>query len=352
MLVKLRGLNKVRTKGRTYYYHRRTGTRLRSEPGTPEFVQEVAVLDGMPRAHGAPRAGSLGGLIAAYKGSPEFAGLAEQTRRDYHRVFDWLRSIDEMPLMELATSFIVGMRDKAFEQHKRRFANYVIAVASLLFAWGKIRGWLQSNPAEGVPKIRRPKNLPPANRPWTVVEFQTVFKAGPTEMRAPLVLGLFLREGDVVRAPWSAYDGTALNSRQGKTGRTVWTPLPKFVRTVLDAAPRKSPVIVLGKRGRPYQTVSGFRSQFFKLLRELQGSGTIAKGLTFHGLRHSMGTWLADEEVDIRGIQSILGHETPAMAGHYSKGADTRRAAVAAIEKLERKKIKLAKPIAKPCKSS
>lgn len=99
-------------------------------------------------------------------------------------------------------------------------------------------------------------------------------------------------------------------------------------------------------------TVTGFRSQFFKFLRELASAGKIGKGLTFHGLRHSMGTWLADEAVDIRGIQSVLGHETPAMAGHYSKGADSRRTAIAAIEKLERKKIRLAKPFAKPRKRS
>ena len=121
--------------------------------------------------------------------------------------------------------------------------------------------------------------------------------------------------------------------------------MPDFARGVLDLAKakRRSPVIVVGARGKPF-TLSGFRARFFKLIRELANAGAVGPGLSFHGLRHSMATWLADEEVDLRGIQSILGHESTTMSAHYSRDADRRRAAVAAIDKLERKKISFAKP--------
>ena len=114
-------------------------------------------------------------------------------------MFDWLQRIDGMPLMEIGSPEILGIRDKAFEQRRRRFANYVLSVLSLLFAWGWLRGWLAANPAAGVPKIRRPKDTPRANRPWTVPEFVTVVRAAPAELQPPIVLGLFLREGDVLR---------------------------------------------------------------------------------------------------------------------------------------------------------
>ena len=38
MKVELKGVAKVTSKGRTYYYAWRGGPRLRGEPGTPEFV--------------------------------------------------------------------------------------------------------------------------------------------------------------------------------------------------------------------------------------------------------------------------------------------------------------------------
>jgi integrase len=117
------------------------------------------------------------------------------------------------------------------------------------------------------------------------------------------------------------------------------------VREVLDRQERRSPVIVLGERGRPFQTTSGFRARFFKLIRELKKCELVAEGLTFHGLRHSMGTWLADHGANIREIGAVLGHRTDAMAAHYSRRADKRRAASSAIERLERKSDDLAKPV-------
>ncbi len=88
-------------------------------------------------------------------------------------------------------------------------------------------------------------------------------------------------------------------------------------------------------RGRPY-TVYGFRTMFFRLIRRLEADGKVSAGLTFHGLRHTLGARLAEVDVDTQTIAAILGHATTRMAAHYSEEGDRVPRANAAIHKLER----------------
>lgn len=343
MVIRVKGVKKVVAKGHVYYYHRKTGKRIEAEYGTVAFLQEVERLDGTrPPAEEKP--GTLGGLIAAYKASPEFTGLAKRTRSDYERVFDYLAPLKGMPLIQIDSGFVLGVRDKAYRKHKRRFANYVVAVLRLTLAWGQPRNWVKTNAADGVPNIRRPRNARVVNRAWTYEEFQTVLEAAPLELRVPVVIGwnTGLREGDVLRMTWKSYDGSAIETRQAKTDDPIWVPATAELRDVLAAwneerkgHKRQSPNIVVGKRGLPY-TESGFRARFFKLIRALKAEGKVAPGLTFHGLRHSVGKALADAGCDTRTIMAVTGHQTEAMAAKYTKEADQRRRAKVGIVKLER----------------
>ena len=46
------------------------------------------------------------------------------------------------------------------------------------------------------------------------------------------------RQGDLLRLPWSSYDGTVIKLRQGKTGAYVSIPVADALKAALDAAPR------------------------------------------------------------------------------------------------------------------
>jgi hypothetical protein len=92
MIVRIKGINKVRAKGRIYYYHRATGTRLKERPGTTAFAAEIErIRVAMPDGK---RAGTWGALVAAYRASPEYKGLAERTKSDYEKVFNYLAPLD------------------------------------------------------------------------------------------------------------------------------------------------------------------------------------------------------------------------------------------------------------------
>ena len=53
-----------------------------------------------------------------------------------------------------------------------------------------------------------------------------------------------------------------------------------------------------------------------------QGSGLVGDGLTFQGLRHTVGILLIEAGADIDTVRRWLGQKTLAMAIHYSETAD------------------------------
>jgi integrase len=138
--------------------------------------------------------------------------------------------------------------------------------------------------------------------------------------------------------PWSAYDGERIVIRQRKTRREVSIPVHAVLKTELDelAKRKRGPIIVVGERGRPY-TGNGFRAVFYRHLRALRKTGKVEGGLKFHGLRHTLGTALAEAGASTRIIASVLGHASEAMSAHYSRRAETGRQAAEAIRKLEQK---------------
>jgi len=334
MIVRVMGIKRVRSKGRIYYYDRKSGKRINAAPGTPEFFAE---LDRLRSAVKTPTStpGTLGGLIEAYRSSPEFAGLAPRTRADYQKVFDYLQKLQEMPLYQIDEAAVMTFRDRAFAHKKRRFANYVAQVFRLLFAWGRPRGIVPRLLSE-VTLIRKPRGEPVRNRRWTREEVSTVLAAAPVELKIPIALAVCtgMRQGDVLRFPWSGYEGGMIVSRSSKTGSSVEMPVHPLLRELLDAAPRISPVVVVGAKGRPF-TPNGFRARFFQLLRRLQAEGRIKPGLTFHGLRTTTATMLAEAGCDTQTIMAITGHKTEAIVAHYTRDASRKGRAKEAIRKLK-----------------
>jgi integrase len=342
MIVRVKGIKRVRSKGRIYYYDRQTGRRVTAPYGSPAFFEEINHLRDIAKVR--PKIpGTLGGLIEAYRASPEFREqLAPRTRSDYQKVFNYLASIENMPIVQIDEAAVITFRDRAFMQRKRRFANYVAQVLRLLFSWGKPRNIVPRTLGD-IPLIRKPRGAPKANRAWTPEECAAVLGAASDGIKVGIALGMYgaLREGDAIRFPWSGYDGSAIQWTQGKTGDDVWLPAHRELRTILDEAAksRSAVTIVTNQNGLPY-TGNGFRVMFFRLVRRLQAEGKVGPGLTFHGLRHTAGKMLDEAGCDTSTIGVVLGHRSEVMARHYSQEGDRRRRAVVAIKRLERRRTK------------
>lgn len=338
MQIRVKGIKKVRSKGRVYYYHRTSKTRILSLPGTSEFLQEITKLDRNRPTKPEEEKGTLRALISRYIESPEFTRRRARTRKDYRRVLDYFAPLSAMPLDAFNDSaFLIDLRDKAYAQHKWRFANYVIQVSRLLLSFGVPRGFTKTNAAMSVPLMQR-EATERANRPWKDKEREVVLKRAPEQLRAPIALAMFAgqRQQDAVAFPRRGYKGRAVDWNALKNGREMWLPAHPRLRQILDAIPKTATILCLTSRGKPW-TQAGFRASFFKLIRQLEEEGKVEPGLTFHGLRHTLGDALAEAGCDTRTIAAVLGI-TEKMAEHYSKGADQRRRAAEGIQRLIKSK--------------
>lgn len=339
MIMRLKGIKKATAKGKVYYYHRATGKAFTKPYGTAEFVKEWETFEGLATAH-AVQDRSLGGLIGAYRDSPEFSRLKPRTRADYEKIFLYLKPIAKEALTRFDQPAILELRDRVFKAKRRHFANYTVKVLCLLLAWGQLRRWVKVNHALGVPLIAKATDAPRANRPWTAQELRTVYQAAPPHLKLPIALGVLagMREGDMVSLTWAAYDGTALTWRQSKTGDDVWASAIGELKGLLDEARsrRNSPLVVAGARGASY-TASGFRAVFFRLIRKLRKEGKVGPGLTYHGLRHTLGTYVIEGGGTDRHVNAMLGQRSPAMGHHYSRSADQKRLSREAVTALRKR---------------
>lgn len=326
--LRVRGIKVYRRRGKLYVYHRKTGTPLKSPLGTAQFFDELSAINAKT-AKAKERPGTWGGLVFAYKSSPHFQNeLKPRTKRDYSCVFEWLSALSDMPLAEITRPFIHNLRDKAHVQRKRRFANYILAVVSAVFSYGIEHGLAHENPVSRVKKIRRPKDLPRANRPWTKEEWKVVTEAAPKQLLAPIMLcGLMgWREGEAISAPRTAYNDKkgVLVRTSSKSGMIVQTDIPKQVTAALEGIfPHTATTLLVSSTGLPW-TESGFQSSFFTLIRKLEEKGQVGDGLTCHGLRHTVATRMREAGFSKQTIADYLGQETTGMAGYYSRDADLR----------------------------
>jgi integrase len=346
-LIRVRGINRVTAKGRVYYYHRASGKRLRADPSdATAFSAEVAALDqGKRAAITGTKPASLGGLIAAYRAAPGFLELAVDTRKGYQRGFDACKPLDEMPITSLDQAFILAFQGRIYKKRGRWLANQVVTVLSIVLGWGVPRGIATSNAAAGVPKIRRRSGAPVANRAWTAREIDIALKRSSGGLRKAIALAYYagLRKKDVVELPRSARANGQISIIQSKTGHDLTMFEAKRLSAILDEeviVPKGRVIgatLVVNRLGKPY-TRDGLDSVFEKLKVELVSEKLIRPGLTFHGLRKSLGKRAADAGFSENDIAATLGHSSPASARPYTVEAARTTGAKRVIRALDRKK--------------
>lgn len=358
--VTVKGLKRYTVKGEMYCYHRASGTRLMATFGTPEFFEEMRVAEEKSKGRPAALDGTLAAAIALYKTHHRWLDLAPRSKSDYEKVLVYLEPLSRMPLASIDRAFIAGLRDKAFAKKKRRFANYVIAVLAAVFGVATERGKMKDNPAKGVRQIPKPKSAPKANRAWKANERAAVMDAAPPTLKLPIALGMFagLREGDVITLPRNCVQDGWIVARTNKAGVDIAWPLHSTLAEVIEEAARAeaeraekdrlagklakpaSMMLCVNSRGTAW-TGGGFRSSFFKLIRSLESEEKVAPGLTFHGLRHTIGALLKEDGASEEDIAIALGQKTIAMARHYSQEANHRTrmtAATLAFDPMKRNK--------------
>ena len=308
MRVNLKGINSIRKKladgtFKTYYYAWKGGPSLSGKPGTPEFAASYNEAVGRKIA---PQKGTLLSVLRLYQDSQDFRRLANSTRRDYVALIKRIEvRFRDFPLSGLADRRSRGVfmewRDKIANSSGRRQADYAWTVLALVLSWALNRGMISANPCERGGRLYRGSR---AEKIWTTDDEKLFLAHAPPYLHLPLVLALWTgqRQGDLLRLPWSAYDGTHVRLTQSKGGRRVIIPVGAPLKAMLDLAARRSTIILTNSSGKPW-TSDGFRASWRKACKAVG-----VRDVTFHDLRGTAVTRLAIAGCTEPEIATITGH--------------------------------------------
>ena len=309
MRMRLKGIHKGPTKTladgskRTYWYAWKGGPPLCGEPGTPEFI--ASYNEAAARKVVAPQ-GTLQSSLRAFEMSAEFSGLAERTRIDYVKQIKTIeKDLGDYPLSGLTDrrtrGIFMAWRDR-LAVNSRRQADYAWQVLQRVLSWSLDRGLVLANPCERGGRLYRGSR---ADKIWTDEHEAAFLKSAPAYLHLPLLLALWTgqRQGDLLRLPWSAYDGKYIRLRQSKTGKTI-PPIPVGapLKIALDAATKHGPLILTNSLRRPW------RSHSFQAAWGIAAAKAGIVGVTFHDLRGTAVTRLAMVECTEPEIATITGH--------------------------------------------
>ncbi len=325
--VRLEGINTVRKRladgtVKIYHYHRATGLRLAGEPGSAEFIASYGDAERMMRDRHV--GGSLNALIWGYTLSIEFQQrLAASTQSEYSRMLTTAETeFGDMPISALDDPRVrkdfLDWREKVARKSGEREADNRLSAISAMLTWATDRGRVVANHLRGF------KRLYHADRSeiiWLPEHIAAFMKVAPLEMQRALIIGLHTgqREGDLLRLPWSSYDGGWIKLRQGKArrggtpGPLVEIPCTAALRRMLDKMERTSALILTTKTGQSFK-----KRYFARLWDEAKKAAGLQRvklpgmdepvNLHFHDLRGTSVTLLSEAGCTPQQVAAITGH--------------------------------------------
>jgi integrase len=306
MRIRLKGVNSITKKladgtRRTYWYAWKSGPPLRGEPGTPEFIHSYN--EAAARKIATPQ-GRLLPVLQAYQASGDFNGLAARTRSDYIGRIKLIEAkFGDFPTSGLTDrrtrGIFMAWRDKLAAKSRRQ-ADYTWSVFARVLSWALDRGLVLANPCARGGRLYRGSRV---DKIWTADDEAAFLKSAPAHFHLPLLLALWTgqRQGDLLRLPWSAYDGTHIRLRQSKTGARVTIPVGAPLKAALDAATKHGPLILTNSLRRPW-TSHGFQASW-----RIAATKAGIVGVTFHDLRGTAVTRLAIAGATEAEIATITG---------------------------------------------
>jgi integrase len=335
--------------GTTRYRFRRAGKSiyLPQEPGHPEFEEAYsAALEGRePRlaaivAH--PKAIISKTFADAWRlvqKGVEWRKLDEATKYKNERLTkEFLASrVDEddpttwgrIPVSDLRRRHVKMILNEHGETpHK---AKHMLTSIRRLITEAMDQDWIEHDPS--LKMGWRPEYG--GWRAWTEKERATFEKRWPTGTmpRAAYALALWAgnRRGDVAAQLWTDvdFDRDRITVRQEKTDKVLRLLMLPMLKAALIDIPRRTDTVISNAYGNSFseKSLTGMMAHWTKL-------AGMQPGCTFHGLRKTLGKYLAEEGATAKQSAGILGHDDLDHVELYSKEAEQERLAVDGMTKL------------------
>jgi integrase len=323
--------------GKPRFYFRRAGfpsIPLRGLPYSPQFMADYeAALAEQPQPVGADRVrpGTIQALALSFFGSPAFRTLKTSTQRGQRWTIErFCREHGDKRAATLQREHVVKLM--GVHADRPNVANRLRAALRALMRHAVETGLRADDPTRDVKAIRARSD---GHHSWTDDEIARFEQVHPIGTRARLALALLLytgqRRGDVIRLGRQHVRGGILYVKQEKTGAELAIPVHAELAAILAATPSGHLAFLVTRYGTPFKPTAF--SAWFREQCDRAGLGHCSA----HGLRKAAARRLAEAGCTAHEIGAITGHASLSELVRYTRAADQRRLAEAAMEKTRTK---------------
>lgn len=314
----------------------RKKVRLRSIPGSDEFLSEyAAAVAGAQDADKAAK-GSFRALCILYFGSPKFRTTLDKSTQSWQR-----RALEEIskkhgtkPVRLMLSRHVRKIRDDDAVAGKPAAANQRLKALKALFAWAVEEEEAPHDPTLGVKKI---KYLERGYHTATADEIEQFKQRHPVGTKARLAFDLLRyttgrREDIPLLGPGHVKNGRIRFTQQkNKDRKPVEVDLP--VHSELDASIAATPsghmTFLVTEYGKPYSS-TGFGNAIKDWFYQANLPHCSA-----HSLRKGTATELAEGGASPHEIMSVTGHTTLEQVEVYTRAAQKKKLADSAMAKIK-----------------
>jgi integrase len=328
--------------GKPRFYFRRPGFKAVPLPGlpwSPEFMTAYQdALAGQPAQIGASRVkpGTMRALAVSYYGSNTYRSMERGTQSVYRNIIEkFCRETDKdgRPYGDKgATSLQREHIVRIMAARPAGTANGLRKAFRAMMKHAVETGLRPDDPTRDVRAIRTKSN---GHHSWSDDEINKFESTYPAGSRERLALGLLLytgqRRGDVIRMGRQHIRNGVLQVKQAKTGIELDIPVHPDLQAIIDQTPATNLTFLVTRFGTPF-TGTPFSNWF--------GEACTIAGISHcsaHGLRKAAARRLAEAGCTVHEIAAITGHATLKELVRYTKAADQKKLARAAIDKVSAK---------------
>lgn len=191
--------------------------------------------------------------------------------------------------------------------------NRDLSLLKVIFKKAVEWNYARTNPATPIRKLREP---PGRVRFLTDEERTSLLAACPERLRTIVLIALNtgLRKSELLTLRWQDLDfkNRMLRVERSKNGERRDIPMTTIVHDLLREIPRRvdTPYVFANTDGAPQQYL---KTTWNTAIRKAK-----LNDFTFHDLRHTFASTLIMNGVDIRTVQTLLGHKSIIMTMRYS----------------------------------
>jgi integrase len=220
-------------------------------------------------------------------------------------------------------------------------ANIALAIVRSVFNDARKQGVILANPAEAVKSLKAHDT--DARVPFSVEQVRALYAAADQQWRGMILLGVHagLRIGDAANLRWSnvdlvkrtvSFEQKKVAHRKKKHQRLtviyLHDDLVAYLETIVPGSDNPNAALFPSLAGLPTAGSFGLSTRFADVMKKAAivapvgqvktGRGRVFKALSFHSLRHSFVSRLANAEVAMEIRKQMSGHSSDQIHEGYS----------------------------------